>query len=84
MRIFMELPFLKSLPDLVKMSLNVLLDIFSVCTYKSNIFFSHSPADLVNFTEPSNKGKAPWFYSATILQVSRVLLLPPDCPGLLL
>lgn len=57
MRIFMELPFLKSLPDLVKMSLNVLFDIFSVCTYKSNIFFAHSPADLVNFTELPTREK---------------------------
>ena len=66
----MELTFLKSLSDLVKISLNALPGIFFffyVYTCKKVTVFSCSHADLLTFMESSTSGKAPWFYGGLIL-----------------
>ena len=54
----MEWIFLKSPPDPVKMSLDAWFGIFSVYTYKNNIFSSCPHADPVNLINSSIKGKA--------------------------
>ena len=75
--------FLKSLLDLVKITLNALLGIFSICTCKNDIFFLLSLCWSCDLHGIFHQGKSPlvllWLHSLST-QSSLVVSWPPKAP----